>query len=499
VARRRTRRSPEGSGFALLEKESEKAENKQRPWLLTNLLTPPNVPLRRRIHTFQRAKLARRATEQPHSAVSCVQRATHFSAPKLARCATEQPRSAVSCVQRATHFSAPSSPASRSRSPTFGLKRQRLLSMLSFSTFFFFLSCILGFSSALLLPMPMPMPLPAAAVALLANVMLSCGNLEFQIGKEIGDAGGSGTSRVYSAEIINVDAITTAAVMKRSKGHRIYWTWPPSSPATVVAKECAVLKQLEKAGVENVVRCVSTCYDKDEDSTTLLLQPLFVGSNADDVDPDKASFNDMSQAARATATRKLLTTTTEMIANAHIVPTGQSDHDNSNSISISGKDNKNLLPLEIQLLVNSKTGDILLIDFTETAMLQPREDGSYSAADLSIAESFLRAAMAIVPADTQQVARDTIRSTVARIESAKARPLQPQLRTLLMNGIGEESEKVSRAELSKSERWMDGWTEHRKILAPSSGIGGKRNPPVASSGAPSRESRAQRRDLCSRS
>jgi hypothetical protein len=31
----------------------------------------------------------------------------HFSAPKLARCATEQPHSAVNCAQRATHFSAP--------------------------------------------------------------------------------------------------------------------------------------------------------------------------------------------------------------------------------------------------------------------------------------------------------------------------------------------------------------------------------------------------------
>jgi hypothetical protein len=87
-------------------------------------------------------------------------------------------------------------------------------------------------------------------------------------------------------------------------------------------------------------------------------------------------------------------------------------------------------------LVNSDTGDILLIDFTEAATLQPRKDGSYSAADLSMAEAFLRAAFAIVPADTSQdVARDTIRNTVARIESTNGKPIQPQLRSLLMRGI----------------------------------------------------------------
>ena len=81
----------------------------------TNLLTPPNVAAEPHISARQ---LIFCATEQPHSAVSCVQKATHFSSPELAHCAATQLHLAVSCVQGATHFSAPKLPQ-RDRTASF--------------------------------------------------------------------------------------------------------------------------------------------------------------------------------------------------------------------------------------------------------------------------------------------------------------------------------------------------------------------------------------------
>jgi hypothetical protein len=72
-------------------------------------VTPPNVtPYRISLgpipHLSARpsSPAARQDSLIQQSAV-CVRRATHFSAPKLARCATEQPHSAVSCVCAESH------------------------------------------------------------------------------------------------------------------------------------------------------------------------------------------------------------------------------------------------------------------------------------------------------------------------------------------------------------------------------------------------------------
>jgi hypothetical protein len=81
--------------------------------------------------------------------------------------------------------------------------------------------------------------------------------------------------------------------------------------------------------------------------------------------------------------------------------------------------------------VNSATGDILLIDFTESRELLQTE-GKYSLPDLTLADTFLRVAASAVPADCAEERKTAIREVVARIEAeGDTGTIHPQLRALL--------------------------------------------------------------------
>lgn len=100
------------------------------------------------------------------------------------------------------------------------------------------------------------------ATAILLN---DCNSYQYSVGKEIGDAGGSGTGRVYEG-IVGKPSLAigqSPVAVKVSWAKRLYLnSFPFQTPASAVEKECRVLQKLEAASVENVVRCLTSCYDK---------------------------------------------------------------------------------------------------------------------------------------------------------------------------------------------------------------------------------------------
>jgi hypothetical protein len=88
------------------------------------------------------------------------------------------------------------------------------------------------------------------------------------------------------------------------------------------------------------------------------------------------------------------------------------------------------------MLVNSDTGDILLIDFTESHELRDGSNGSYgssaqgggySTQDLQLADTFMRVAAAAVPADCLEETKTAVREAVERIGGT----IHPQLHAVL--------------------------------------------------------------------
>lgn len=218
-----------------------------------------------------------------------------------------------------------------------------------------------------------------------------------------------------------------------------------------------MLKHLEEFDVENVPRCIASCYDKQADQQIILMQPLFVGSSATDVDPDTASIASMTtHSARAVATQKLATTVVQMLGRAHVVTTGRSDHSpsaifarepttttktrtssstaNTPSSSTESVHNsyyfKSEDDPEVQLLVNSDTGDILVIDFTESTELQLGDHDLFSKQDLELANAFVRSAASLVPEDCISEWRQVVRSALE--QDTEVKNIHPQLREILI-------------------------------------------------------------------
>lgn len=242
--------------------------------------------------------------------------------------------------------------------------------------------------------------------------------------------------------IIDSHQSSLKAVIKRSWGHKIYLTFPPSTPAQAVSKECSVLKKLEYFGVPNVPKCIASCYDSEADHTTMIMQPLFIGSKPTDTNPDTSSIKGMtSSSSRITATRKLATTIVQLLGEAHIFTTGLSDHSPSSlfssqpvKISVSSKSSSDIVidksnDPEIQILVNSDSGDILVIDFSESKELVVGNNGLFSEKDLQLADAFLRSAVSLVPKDCITEWQGVIQSYLNN-GGSKENKIHPQLKEL---------------------------------------------------------------------
>jgi len=235
--------------------------------------------------------------------------------------------------------------------------------------------------------------------------------------------------------------------VKQSWGHKIYLTFPPTTPAQAVSKECTTLQKLEYFGVSNVPKCIASCYDRGSDQTTMIMQPLFIGSSPIDTNPDTASIKGISstfRVARSTATKKLATTVIQLLNQAHIVTTGFSDHSTSSlfssqpttttSTSSGMVSSEYANDPEIQLLVNSDTGDILMIDFSESKelllLIDKKQNGQlFSEKDLQLADRFLRSALALVPEDCMMEWRQVILTYLDNDD--RNMPIHPQIKELL--------------------------------------------------------------------
>lgn len=202
-----------------------------------------------------------------------------------------------------------------------------------------------------------------------------------------------------------------------------------------------MLRRLEKYGVSNIPRCVASCYDSRADQTTIIMQPLFIGATSADTNPDKASIKTIkSLDARIAATRKLAVTTVQLLGRARVVTTGLSDHQPSslfssqpiNAVKSASSDYESLKDEsfegpEIQFLVNSDTGDILVIDFTESEELTLGPNGLFSDKSLQLADAFVHSAASLVPEDCVTEWREVIQSSVVGDDR-----IQSQLKNILL-------------------------------------------------------------------
>ena len=254
-------------------------------------------------------------------------------------------------------------------------------------------------SMSLLLPVWGSFILAASfsAPSTLTNPTSTCGSTAYEITSKINTGGGGTAAAVYSA----TNAAHSTFAVKESWPGRVYLKWPPSTAASVVLAECRVLQHLADAGVDNVVRCVDSCYDLGADQATSLLSPLFPqGRNGNDPD-----------------------TTASVVASMH--PGGPQQQRVAQTVAqtvvqMLGK--ANTASRDIQLLVNVETGEALFIDFTETLALTPP---GYSKEQLDAVDRFLADALRYISTESLPAARA---AALAEVRRGIAAPIVQRLR-----------------------------------------------------------------------
>lgn len=249
------------------------------------------------------------------------------------------------------------------------------------------------------------LPSLAVAKAIAASSLLAtsvvCGGHTYAILREVGDEGGSGTGRVYSARSEEGDSVA----IKQSWPRRVYLSsWRTSSG--VVAHECSVLRATRL--VPGVERCLASSYDPLADQTTLVLSPLFVGATNEDANPDTSSLASIRDPSlRDRSTRRYLTTVVSLLLDAKVASP------------------------DVQLLVNSSSGEFLVIDFTEARQLGAPVRGRLSKEDLSLVRRFLHSALARVPVASSPILTESLRA--AALDSRCA----GELREALLDSVAE--------------------------------------------------------------
>ena len=196
---------------------------------------------------------------------------------------------------------------------------------------------------------------------------------------KINSGGGGTASAVYSA--VTAPPESQPVAVKVSWPARLYVAkWPPTTSADVVLRECKALQRLAAAGVDNVERCVDSCYDAKTDQASVVLAPLFTaGSNGNDPDDSAATVAALPPALQQRVARQVARTAVQMLLNAH------------------------LASRDIQLLVNAQTGDVLFIDFTEMA----------EADDDAVVTAFLRDARRYIAPSSLGAAREAAAEAAA--------------------------------------------------------------------------------------
>jgi hypothetical protein len=197
--------------------------------------------------------------------------------------------------------------------------------------------------------------------------------------------GSGGTGRVSSAEFDSGKVLATK------------FSWPTTRDA--VLHECTVLHHLESFHVSGVEKCLASCTapetfagggESDTEVVVAVLEPYFNPPS-----PPTAVLSDerLSIAAKATAVRGLATTVVQML----LAGVASSD---------------------FQPLIDSATGDTLLIDLSEGVMFADRQHPS--AGELQLAQSFLSEFLALVSAastsdDEVQVLLDVVSDTARHL------------------------------------------------------------------------------------
>jgi hypothetical protein len=215
--------------------------------------------------------------------------------------------------------------------------------------------------------------LSSMLTAVVTSLSIECNGVNYNIINEIGDIGGSGTGHIYRA---SNSKDSENVVVKRSWPRRVYLSTLRTS-ASIVSRECQIMQHLEEAHIDNIARCARSCYDPWSDQSTSIMYPLFTSSSSKDTNPDTASFASIQSINNKQMTiDKYLNTIGHILLDGHVVIA------------------------DIQVLVNSETGDFLLIDFTEARIIHPNSDTNrYTSQDVVDAKQFLRRAIELVPAE----------------------------------------------------------------------------------------------------
>ena len=71
-------------------------------------------------------------------------------------------------------------------------------------------------------------------------------------------------------------------------------------------RECAALRRLAAAGVDNAVRCIASCSDAQQQQASIVLAPLFVpGPNGNDPDDTRATIATLPPQLQDAVSRKV--------------------------------------------------------------------------------------------------------------------------------------------------------------------------------------------------
>lgn len=155
------------------------------------------------------------------------------------------------------------------------------------------------------------------------------------------------------------------------------------SVISLLRNECNTLHLLAAAGVENIEKCETLCPSATQNSIDIVLTPYFRGEGSID------SITVPSIQARQTATRKLMRTVAQCIISAKVASS------------------------DLQILVEPKTGDLLVIDFTEAKTWAGQVPDSLTVSQI---RSFLSEAFSLIPVDCQEIAKKSLGDAVEELQ-----------------------------------------------------------------------------------
>ena len=170
-------------------------------------------------------------------------------------------------------------------------------------------------------------------------------------------------------------------------------SWKESSKS--VQRECRTLQMLQEANVEYTERCQGEFDYKEGDGRVMIAVEPYVRDSV-------ARVEQVDLTKQSVAVEQIARTVVQMLA-------------------------ADIVTIDVQPLINSKTGDVLFIDLTEAQKLQP----PYTFLDKALMSSFTNEMLALVPDRYVKEATSVMKKELERLESSRYLTLSDEAQEVL--------------------------------------------------------------------